>query len=92
VQAVVVSPTGFVSDHIEVLWDLDTEAAQTAAELGLGFARAATAGTHPAFVSAIRELVQEELIGTAPKADGLLGLCGIDCPAGCCPAPRRPGA
>jgi ferrochelatase len=92
VRAVVVSPTGFVSDHIEVIWDLDSEAAQTAAELGIAFARAATAGTHPAFVTAIRELVQEQLAGTVPKADGLLGLCGIDCPAGCCPAPRRPAA
>jgi ferrochelatase len=91
-RAVVVSPTGFVSDHVEVIWDLDNEAAQTAAELGIAFARAATAGTHPAFVTAIRELVQEQLSGAAPKADGLLGLCGIDCPASCCPAPRRPAA
>src|SRR5690349_6881546 len=47
VRAVVVCPTGFVSDHLEVVWDLDTEARATAAELGLHFARAATAGTHP---------------------------------------------
>jgi ferrochelatase len=89
VRAVVVSPTGFVSDHIEVLWDLDTEAAQTAAALGLGFARAATAGTHPAFVSAIRELVQEQLDGVEPKTLGTLGICGVDCPADCCPPPQR---
>lgn len=90
VRAVVVAPTGFVSDHVEVRWDLDNEAAQTAAGLGLAFARAATAGTHPAFVAAIRELVQEQLDGAEPRALGTLGLCGIDCPAGCCPAPRRP--
>jgi protoporphyrin/coproporphyrin ferrochelatase len=87
--AVVVCPTGFVADHLEVLWDLDNEARQTAAELGLHFARAATAGTHPGFVTAIRELVQERLSGAEPKSLGSLGLCGIDCPAGCCPAPRR---
>lgn len=89
-RAVVVCPTGFVSDHVEVLWDLDTEARETAASLGLEFARAATAGTHPAFVTAIRELVQEQLDGASPRLLGELGLCGIDCPDGCCPAPARP--
>jgi ferrochelatase len=90
VPAVVVAPTGFVSDHVEVRWDLDTEARETAADLGLAFARASTAGVHPAFVSMVRELVQERLDSAAPQALGNLGLCGIDCPAGCCPAPRRP--
>src|SRR5579875_3720036 len=51
VRAVVVCPTGFVSDHVEVIWDLDTEARATAERLGLAYARAATAGTHPGFVS-----------------------------------------
>src|SRR5579875_1265281 len=92
VRAVVVAPTGFVSDHVEVRWDLDNEARETAAELGLAFVRAATAGTHPAFVAAIRELVEEQLSGAPPRALGELGLCGIDCPAGCCPAPRRPSS
>lgn len=91
-RAVLVCPTGFVSDHIEVLWDLDTEARQTAAELGMQFARAATAGTHPGFVTAIRELVEEQLHGTEPKTLGSLGLCGIECPEHCCPAPRRPAS
>jgi ferrochelatase len=90
VRAVVVAPTGFVSDHLEVVWDLDTEARATAASLGLGFARAATAGTHPAFVAAVRELVEERLRGAPARALGELGLCGVDCPDGCCPAPRRP--
>jgi ferrochelatase len=90
VPAVVVSPTGFVSDHLEVKWDLDEEARATAAELDLPFARAATAGTHPAFVAMVRELVEEALAGTPPRFLGELGLCGIDCPVGCCPAPRRP--
>jgi ferrochelatase len=91
-RAVVVSPIGFVSDHLEVLWDLDTEARQTAAEVGLAFARAATAGTHPGFVAMVRDLVLEQLRGDQPQALGRLGLCGIECPDGCCPAPRRPGA
>jgi ferrochelatase len=56
---VVVVPIGFVSDHMEVIFDLDTEAAWRAAELGLGFARAATAGTHPAFVEALADLLCE---------------------------------
>jgi ferrochelatase len=90
VRAVVVCPTGFVSDHVEVIWDLDTEARETAGSLGLAFARAATAGTHPAFVTAIRELVQERVQEAEPKWLGDLGLCGVDCPDGCCPTPRRP--
>ncbi|MFY9915881.1 MAG: ferrochelatase, partial [Nocardioidaceae bacterium] len=55
--AVVVIPIGFISDHMEVVYDLDTEAKETADRLGLGFARAATAGVHPAFVAAVRDLV-----------------------------------
>jgi ferrochelatase len=90
--AVVVAPTGFVSDHLEVAWDLDVEAAQTAASLGLGFARAATAGIHPAFIDAIVELVEEQLFGRVPRLAGDLGLCGIDCRPDCCPAPRRRAA
>jgi len=89
VTAVAVSPTGFVADHVEVVWDLDVEARQTAADLGLHYGRAATAGTHPAFVIAIGQLVQERLHGTAPLALGSLGLCGVDCPLTCCPVPSR---
>jgi ferrochelatase len=89
-RAVVVSPTGFVSDHLEVAWDLDNEARATAAALGLPFARAATAGTHPAFVAAIGELVEERVHGLEPRRLGDLGFCGIACPTGCCPPPRRP--
>jgi ferrochelatase len=92
VPGVVVCPTGFVSDHVEVIWDLDTEARATAQRLGLPFARAATAGTHPAFVAAIRELVQEQSAGLPPRRLGNLGLCGVDCPQGCCPASERPSA
>lgn len=59
VTKVVLAPIGFISDHMEVAFDLDTEAAETAQELGLGFARAATSGIHPAFVSGIADLVFE---------------------------------
>ena len=89
VGSVVVSPTGFVSDHLEVVWDLDTEARRTAAELGLGFARAATAGTHPAFVQMVRELVLEQIAGHPARSAGNLGICGWACPGGCCPPPQR---
>jgi ferrochelatase len=91
VPSVVVAPTGFVSDHLEVLWDLDNEAAATAAELGLDFVRAATAGTHPAFVSGLADLVAEQLTGTEPKTLGSLGICGWECPEHCCPPPARRG-
>jgi ferrochelatase len=90
-KAVVVVPIGFVSDHMEVKFDLDVEAARTAEELGLAFARAATPGTDPRFVSMITDLVCERLDGTAPLALGALGAGPDSCPAGCCGfAPRRP--
>jgi ferrochelatase len=89
VQAVVVTPSGFVSDHVEVRWDLDEQARATAESLGLAYARSGTVGTHPAFVSAIRELIEEQLSGAPPRSLGTLGFSGFECPAGCCPSPRR---
>jgi ferrochelatase len=88
-RAVVVAPTGFVSDHLEVRWDLDEEARATAAELGLVFVRAATAGTDPAFVSGLVDLVEEQLTGRPAQTLSELGICGWQCPADCCPAPVR---
>jgi ferrochelatase len=82
-KAVVVFPIGFVSDHVEVIWDLDNEAKETAEELGMAFVRAATAGTHPAFVTMVRELVEERRSGTPPRL-------GTNCPAHCCHVRRRP--
>jgi ferrochelatase len=91
-RAAVVAPTGFVSDHLEVLWDLDCEARSTAEELGLSYVRAATAGTDRAFVAGLVDLVQEQLAGRPPESLSELGICGWQCPTGCCPAPaRRPG-
>jgi len=89
---VVVSPIGFVSDHMEVRFDLDVEAARAAAGAGLAFARAATPGTGPRFVSMITELVRERLDGTAPLSLGVLGPGQDSCPAGCCgQGAARPG-
>jgi ferrochelatase len=91
VEAVVVVPIGFVSDHMEVVWDLDNEAAQTARRLGLGYARAATPGTDPRFVTMVRELVTERMTPGCPRlALGTMGPSYDLCPVGCCPAPVRP--
>jgi ferrochelatase len=85
VTAVVVSPIGFVSDHLEVAWDLDTEAAATARKLGMEFVRAATPGTHPAFVAMVRELVRERLAPDTFPRRGLGTLPAWDaCPGHCC--------
>jgi ferrochelatase len=92
-RAVVVSPVGFVSDHVEVLWDLDEEAAETAGKLELAFARAGTVGADPRFVAMVRELVAERIDPAAPRrALGPMGPSHDRCPVGCCPAPRRPAA
>jgi len=90
-KAVVIVPIGFVSDHMEVKFDLDIEAAQTAAGLGLALVRAATPGTDHRFVSMITDLVCERLDSTGPVSLGVLG-AGLDsCPPGCCgSAPSRP--
>jgi len=74
VRNVVVAPIGFVSDHMEVVYDLDVEARKVADELGMKMVRAATAGTHPAFVRMIRELVMERIDDTVPE-----NICAPDC-------------
>ena len=89
VTDVVVSPIGFVSDHLEVIWDLDNEAKATAADLGLGYARAATPGTDPRFVTMIRELVRERTGGHPRDRLGAVAIWDV-CPENCCPTPRRP--
>jgi ferrochelatase len=91
VSDVVVAPIGFVSDHMEVVYDLDIEARERAAALGLGFVRAGTAGTHPAFVRMIRELIEERVGGGAARVLGARGprpdACAPDC---CAPGGARP--
>jgi len=88
---VVISPAGFVSDHMEILFDLDTEAAELCAELGLQMFRAGTVGTHPRFIRMIRELICERMDGDSARAAlGVLGPRPDVCPADCCPMPKRP--
>ncbi|GAB2789452.1 ferrochelatase [Streptomyces daliensis] len=89
--AAVMVPIGFVSDHMEVLYDLDTEATDKARELGLPVARSATVGADPRFAAAVRELTVERAAaerGGDPRrcALGALGPSHDLCPVGCCPA------
>ncbi|HEU0113942.1 MAG TPA: ferrochelatase, partial [Thermomicrobiales bacterium] len=84
-EQVVVVPIGFMSDHMEVLFDLDEEAAARAASLGLEMARAATAGTHPAFVGMIRGLIEERMTDRSARlALGHRGPNHDVCPLDCC--------
>ncbi|WP_406863577.1 ferrochelatase [Streptomyces sp. HUAS MG47] len=98
VPAAVMVPIGFVSDHMEVLYDLDTEAVAKAAELGLPVRRSATVGDDPRFAAAVRELVLERAAterGAVVErcALGALGPSHDLCPIGCCPARAdRPAA
>lgn len=87
VSAVVISPLGFLSDHMEVMWDLDEEAMEAAEEAGLQAVRTATPGVHPAFVSGLADLIQERMAGTAPEqrpAETSLGPWFDVCRPGCC--------
>jgi ferrochelatase len=89
---IVAVPIGFISDHMEVMYDLDEEAKLKAEELGLNFVRAGTVGTHPRFVRMIRELVQERMTDNPVRlALGELGPSHDVCPVDCCAYdPRRP--
>src|ERR1700744_2229088 len=77
-KRLIVVPIGFLSDHMEVIYDLDIEAAAIAKERGIEFVRAGTAGTHPAFIAGLIDLIQDAM------ANGI-----VACAAECCP---RPGA
>lgn len=80
VRAMAVVPVGFLSDHVEVLYDLDVEARVLCEQLGVRMVRARTAGCHPAFVGMLRDLIAEKLApGSAPDV----------CQADCCPPPAR---
>ena len=92
-SAVVMVPVGFVSDHMEVIYDLDTEAAATAEKLDLPAMRAATPGVDPRFVAVVRDLLLER--ATVERGGDVVraAVGGIDplwdrCPVGCCPNPR----
>ncbi|MFD7502761.1 ferrochelatase [Streptomyces sp. NPDC059850] len=102
--AAVMVPIGFVSDHMEVKYDLDTEAAAKAADLGLPVARARAVGADPRFAAAVRDLLLERAAterfaaGDAPAAPERCALGALApshdlCPVGCCPARSpRPAA
>ncbi len=88
---VVIAPIGFVSDHMEILFDLDMQARELCLELGLHMVRAETVGTHPRFITMIRELILERMEG-GPTRDalGTMGPRPDVCPDDCCPMPPRP--
>ncbi len=91
--AVVIVPVGFVSDHMEVIYDLDTEAAETAAEIGLPMRRAATPGDDARFVAVVRDLLTERAAAERGSdvtrcALGQTGPMWDRCPVGCCANPR----
>ncbi|ONM49717.1 ferrochelatase [Nocardia donostiensis] len=94
VDAVVLCPVGFVSDHLEVIWDLDNEAADKAEELGMAFARAATPGTDPRFSRMVVELISEHLTDQPVRRLGQVPgygctVNGAPCAPGCCAPPAR---
>jgi ferrochelatase len=98
VRQVVLVPIGFVSDHIEVLWDLDVEAAATANEVGIELARSSTPGTapEPAFISMLAELIEERVDDVPMEQRVALGVLDVRpdrCAVDCCPIPaRRPAS
>ncbi len=91
VRDVVVHPVGFLSDHMEVLFDLDEEARQLADELGMKMVRSGSVGVHPRFVGMLVELLRERMDGNGERrAVGRYGANHDVCPVNCCPAPARP--
>jgi protoporphyrin/coproporphyrin ferrochelatase len=93
VSNVVIAPIGFVSDHMEILFDLDTQARELCAELGLHMVRAETVGTHPRFIRMIRELICERIDEANPKLSlGVFGPRPDFCVPDCCPMPRPTAA
>jgi ferrochelatase len=89
----IVVPIGFISDHLEVLYDLDTQVKELCQQLGVSMQRAATVGDHPRFVQMIRELIVERIAGASDRPTlGALGAGHDVCAADCCQfTPRRPG-
>lgn len=91
VRDVLLLPIGFVADHMEVKFDLDTQAMETAGDLGIHLERAPTAGMAAGFVEMVRDLIIEHIEGEPAKAIGKLGPRMTPCPADCCAyTPQRP--
>jgi protoporphyrin/coproporphyrin ferrochelatase len=89
-SAVVLAPIGFISDHMEVLYDLDIEARELCDSLGLAMTRSKTVGVHPKFIGMIRELILERMNpGSERRALGSLGPRADVCAEDCCPAARK---
>lgn len=87
IRDVVAVPIGFLSDHMEVIYDLDTELRLVCEELGVNLVRAGTVGTHPRFVRMIRELIQERIEKSPERPSlGRLGASHDVCPVDCCPS------
>ncbi len=92
IRDVVVAPIGFISDHIEVLFDLDTEAKQACERLGIGFVRVPSVGVHPQFISMIADLLEERIVPLETRVSvGRLGPSHDVCPMDCCLYPRAAG-
>lgn len=88
-RSLAIVPLGFISDHMEVLYDLDTEAAETCQRLGITLARVPTVGVHPRFVAMIADLVEERLFNYSERpALGSYGPSHDVCPVDCCLYPR----
>ena len=87
IDKVVISPIGFLSDHMEVLYDLDDEARRFCDEHAIHMVRAGTPGNHPQFVSMLRKLLQERLLGAPRECVGHFPANHDVCPIDCCPAP-----
>jgi protoporphyrin/coproporphyrin ferrochelatase len=87
-SAVVIAPIGFISDHMEIAYDLDVEASALCASLSLPMVRAQTVGVHPKFIGMIRELILERTSGVERKAVGSFRPRADVCAEQCCPAPR----
>ncbi len=90
-SSVVLAPIGFISDHMEVLYDLDVEARQLCDSLNLPMCRAKTVGVHPKFVGMVRDLILERINPQSErKALGSLGPRSDMCAEDCCPGLQRP--
>jgi ferrochelatase len=84
-KLIVIAPIGFVSDHMEILYDLDTEAKALCEELGVTMHRASTAGAHPIFIEMIRELVEDHQSALADNGDQSADAANRLCREQCCP-------
>ena len=95
-SGVVVVPIGFICDHMEVVYDLDTEAKETAARLGIPYERADTVSTDPGFVSSLVDVLEERAAQARGERPARVTVTGTGpfhtvCPSDCCLSPARPG-